>query len=221
MAACSSSHRASPEASSSSSDGMACEPVKLVRLHELFYLQCRAAEPAPDPSSCRAPCAWSCHARGLSSRHPTLMDARLTSVCSVCLQSERPEVALDQMSTTMLGPAVSHLEVAADQMSSDARRAMPCSSTATRRPARSSSIAHAPPNLRTEHGNAEPSPAVTRLRLEPQMSDQRTTLRNARLLFCCRRVRSATRCSQFGSPAKAESQNMNPSMRLGRGEPHA
>ena len=92
------------------------------------------------------------------------------------------------MSTTMLAPEVSHLEVAADQMSSDARRAMPCSSTATRRPARSSSSADAPPNLRAESSNADPSPAVTRLRLCQvyqaccQMNDW-TALCNARFFI--------------------------------------
>lgn len=40
-----------------------------------------------------------------------------------------------------------HLEVVLDQMSSDRRRAMPYSSTPTRRPALSSSSAHAPPKL--------------------------------------------------------------------------
>ena len=54
------------------------------------------------------------------------------------------------MPCAVLGSKMSHLEVAADQMSSEARRAMPCSSTAIRRPARSSSSADAPPNLRTE-----------------------------------------------------------------------
>ena len=66
-----------------------------------------------------------------------------------------------------LASEVSHLEVAADQMSSDSRRAMPCSSTATRLPALSSSSADAPPNLRAEQGDPELRPAVMMLRVEP------------------------------------------------------
>ena len=79
-----------------------------------------------------------------------------------------PEVALDQMPNTLLASQASHLEVAAGQMSSDARRAIPCSSTATRRPARSSSSADAPPNLRAEQGGPDPSPAVRMLRPQSQ-----------------------------------------------------
>ena len=69
---------------------------------------------------------------------------------------------------------VLHLEVAADQMSSDSRRAMPCSSTATRRPALSSSSADAPPNLHADQCGPDLSPAVTGLKLVPHIlqSDQ-------------------------------------------------
>ena len=71
--------------------------------------------------------------------------------CAVlALEVSHLKVAAGHMSCAVLASEVSHLEVVADQMSSDSRRAMPCSSTATRRPARSSSSADAPPNLRAE-----------------------------------------------------------------------
>ena len=86
------------------------------------------------------------------------------------------------MTCAVLGPEVSHLEVAFDQMSSDARRAMPCSSTATRRPARSSSSADAPPNLRAEQGGPDPSPAVRMLRPQSQTCQacNQTKMKSAR-----------------------------------------
>ena len=60
LAACSSSHRASPEASSSSSDGNACEPAKLVRLHQAYASHCWATKPAPVNSSCFGPMRMDC-----------------------------------------------------------------------------------------------------------------------------------------------------------------
>lgn len=55
---------------------------------------------------------------------------------------------------------MTHLDVALDQMSSDSRREMPCSSTVMRRAALSSSRADdAPPKLRsTPHLSCRPAP---------------------------------------------------------------